>query len=212
MNFGFNSNIRLGTAVYHVQSEDRGAAHPFLDTVVYLAGRVIYKRSNSYEQFAGSMESQSLEKTLHERLTQQHRDVIAELEAGTLPILGKEIAAPAEDAPNTQDRLDLRLSNPESWFADGNVILKIELREGNSTQKIGDADIQAFLEHHRRRTPCADASTDSQGFATLKFAMPADAQVGSALVIRATDGTRYGELRFRLKSKAAEPHPAPGGR
>ena len=49
MNFGFNSNVRIGDAMYHVQTEDRGPSHPFLDTVVYMAGRVIYKRSTSYQ-------------------------------------------------------------------------------------------------------------------------------------------------------------------
>jgi len=49
MNFGFNSNVRVGDAVYHVQTEDRGPSHPFLDTVVYVAGRVVHKRSSSYQ-------------------------------------------------------------------------------------------------------------------------------------------------------------------
>ena len=49
MNFGFNSNVRVGSDTFHVQTEDRGPSHPFLDTVVYLSGRVVYKRSASYE-------------------------------------------------------------------------------------------------------------------------------------------------------------------
>ncbi len=38
MNFGFNSNVRVGDVMYHVQTEDRGPSHPFLDTVVYHGG------------------------------------------------------------------------------------------------------------------------------------------------------------------------------
>ena len=52
MNFGFNSNVNVGSTTYHVQTEDRGPSHPFLDTVVYLAGQVVYKRSTSYKDFA----------------------------------------------------------------------------------------------------------------------------------------------------------------
>ena len=79
MNFGFNSNVRIGDAVFHVQTEDRGPSHPFLDTVVYLAGRVIYKRSTSYEKFASGVQAETLAQKLHERLALQHREVIAEL-------------------------------------------------------------------------------------------------------------------------------------
>jgi hypothetical protein len=207
MNFGFNSNVRVGNSTYHVQSEDRGAAHPFIDTVVYLAGRVLYKRSTSYEPSAGNVDAVASTQKLHERLAQQHREVIAELEAGTLPIQSKETAPrPVENAAPS-DHLDLRLLNPESWLAKGNVVLEIELCEGNSKQRIGDADVQACLEHERRRIPCAELRTDAKGCATLKFSLPPNVAEGFALVVRATDGSRYGELRFRLKTKPLEKSP-----
>ncbi len=60
MNFGFNSNVRAGESLYHVQTEDRGPSHPFLDTVVYEAGRVIYKRSTSYADFATATKADDL--------------------------------------------------------------------------------------------------------------------------------------------------------
>jgi hypothetical protein len=210
MNFGFNSNVRVGDVMYHVQTEDRGPSHPFLDTVVYMSGRVMYKRSTGYEKLSIGTNSKALAEKLHERLAQQHREVIAELEAGTLPIQGKEKAPPvAEDATETEDGLDLRLTNPKSWFAAGNVTFEIELCGRNSKQRIGDADVQACLEHERQRIPCAEAHTDSKGCATLKFPMPPNVAEGSSLVVRATDGSRYGELRFRLKSKPRDKTPAP---
>jgi hypothetical protein len=216
MNFGFNSNVRVGSDTFHVQTEDRGPSHPFLDTVVYLSGRVVYKRSDSYEQFASGMEAESLAKKLHERLAQQHHEVIAELEAGTLSILGKEKVPPtmqsAEDTGNKgdpHDGLDLRLTNPKSWFAAGNVALEIELRMKNSKVPVGDADVQAFLEFEKRRIPCAEVRTNAEGRAMLKFPIQPNATDGASLVVRATDGTRYGELRFRLKAKPLDNKPSP---
>jgi hypothetical protein len=98
MNFGFNSNVRVGNATYHVQTEDRGPSHPFLDTVVYVAGRVVYKRSTSYEDFVGGAYPDSLDQKLHDLLARQHRDVIAELEAGTIPVSVEEKAPAAATA------------------------------------------------------------------------------------------------------------------
>jgi hypothetical protein len=209
MNFGFNSNVRVGKALYHVQTEDRGPTHPFLDTVVYMSGRVVHKRSTSYEQFAVGIESQDLAQKLHERLSQQHREVIAELEAGAIPAPAKEKVTPAAEKSAASDRFDLRLLNPQSWFTAGNVILQIELCDGNSKRPVGGADLEACLELERARTPCAEARTDTKGRATLKFPMPANVAEGSSLVVRATDGTRLGELRFKLKAKPREKTPAP---
>lgn len=216
MNFGFNSNVRVGSATYHVQTEDRGPSHPFLDTVVYMAGRVVYKRSTNYKKFASGVVPESLEKKLHERLAQQHHEVIAELEAGTLPVDGRKKAAPAAASAakiaDKNEALDLRLTNAKSWFAAGNAILEIELREKNSGQPVSDADIEACLEHDKQRIPCADACTDANGCATLKFAMPPNVEEGSSLVVRAANGSRRGELRFRLKSKPHDKTPAPVSR
>src|ERR1017187_6292841 len=137
MNFGFNSNVRVGDTMYHVQTEDRGPSHPFLDTVVYMAGRVIYKRSASYEQFASGTEAEILAEKLHERLARQHREVIAELEAGAIPAHSEVKPHPAGEDAGLHDGLDLRLTNPKSWFAAGTVTLEIELSVKNSKVPVG---------------------------------------------------------------------------
>ncbi len=77
MNFGFNSNVRSRDKLYHVQTEDRGPSHPFLDTVVYEAGRVIYKRKISYEDFLQATSAEDLPRLLKERIAQQHQQPAA---------------------------------------------------------------------------------------------------------------------------------------
>jgi hypothetical protein len=207
MNFGFNSNVRVGEALFHVQTEDRGPSHPFLDTVVYLSGRVIHKRSTSYQQFAAGVDEKVLAEKLHERLAQQHREVIAQLEAGTITIPGK--AAPVAQNAEGEEGLVLALLNPKTWFTAGVVLLEISLQEKLSRKQIADAEVQVFLEHEKHRTACADTRTDSKGLATLKFPMPANVPDGSSLVVRAADNYLLGELRFRLKSRPQEKKPVP---
>ena len=51
---GFNSDVRVGEQVFHVQTEDRGPAHPVFDTMVYQNGMVLYRRASNYESFAAS--------------------------------------------------------------------------------------------------------------------------------------------------------------
>jgi hypothetical protein len=214
MNFGFNTNVRVGDAMYHVQTEDRGPSHPFVDTVVYLSGRVVYKRSTNYLEFAAGLKATDLAAKLRELLAAQHREVTAELEAETLALHGNEPARRVPDrvpeaVETAEDDLDLRLTNPQSWFSAGRVNFEIKLSEKRSKKGVDGADVEACLEHEKRRIPCAEVRTDADGCATLKFSMPPKISEGTSLVVRARDGVRFAQLRFLLKSKAVEKSPAP---
>jgi len=91
MSFGFNSNVRVGEIVYHVQTEQRGKDAAVIDTVVYLSGRVIHRLKTpvvggqvsgaSDTQRAGNDESQQV----REQVERQHQAIVAQLESGALP-------------------------------------------------------------------------------------------------------------------------------
>jgi hypothetical protein len=213
MNFGFNSNVRVGDAVYHVQTEDRGPSHPFLDTVVYVAGRVVHKRSSSYQDLTGgAAKGEALAKQLHERLSQQHHEVMAQLEAGTLPLHGPE-GPPVKVVPAASKKeLEIHLLNPKSWLASGNATLEVELRKKGSDQAIRGAEAVVFLEGNQDRATSTHARTDAEGRATLKFPLPAAIAEGTALVIRATTGALQGELRFLLKARSGDKTPTPSAK
>ncbi len=80
MSSGFNTDVRAGERVFHVQTEDRGPAHFVIDTAVYLAGRVVLRRSADYTDFAAS--SDFTPESLRRRVEDQHRKLIEELRAG----------------------------------------------------------------------------------------------------------------------------------
>jgi hypothetical protein len=208
MNFGFNSNVSVGNAVYHVQTEDRGPAHPYVDTVVYVSGRVVHKLSTGYLNFVGGTPMEDLAEQLHDLLANQHRAVIAKLEAGTLEFSTNTDAPPVVAATGSREGLDVVLLNPESWLKSGDVTLEVELRRRGSGEQIGAADIESFLESGKDRTVPVGTRSDAAGRATLRFSLPSTVADGTALVIRATDGSLYGELRFRLKAKRQVTVPA----
>jgi hypothetical protein len=213
MNFGFNSNVRVGKNVYHVQTEDRGPSHPFLDTVVYVAGRVVHKRTASYEDLTGgAAEGEVLAKQLHERLSQQHHEVMAQLEAGTLQFIEHEGAPVKKAATASATGIDIHLLNPKSWLASGTATLEVELREKDSTKVVGGAEIVGFLEGKEGPAATSHTYADAKGRATLIFKLPSVVADGSALVIRATSGALRAELRFRLKAKGHGTDPAPSSK
>ncbi len=82
MSSGFNTDVRVGERVYHVQTEDRGPSRPVIDTMVYWNGRVVHRRNCSYKHFAESTEFTA--EGLRERVEEQHRCVIEDLRSGVL--------------------------------------------------------------------------------------------------------------------------------
>jgi len=82
MSSGFNTDVRVGERVYHVQTEDRGPNRPVIDTMVYQNGRVVHRRNSNYGHFLDSPEFTPEE--LRERVEEQHRCVIEDLRAGNL--------------------------------------------------------------------------------------------------------------------------------
>ena len=77
MSSGFNTDVQIGSQVFHVQTEDRGPAHPVIDTVVYQNGRVLHRRSSNYRHFVESDEFNH--EGLRDRVEEQHRSVIEDL-------------------------------------------------------------------------------------------------------------------------------------
>ncbi len=82
MIFGFNTEVRIGNNVFHVQTEDHGAQKHLLETTVYMGGRLVHRRKVSYEELLDSPNFSETE--VRSRLEDQHRAVIEELRSGAL--------------------------------------------------------------------------------------------------------------------------------
>jgi sulfur carrier protein len=91
MSFGFNTNVRVGEIVYHVQTEQRGADHAVIDTVVYVSGRVIHRVKTQVVDAniprVGDAERAPNNESpeIRAQVERQHQSIIAQLESGALP-------------------------------------------------------------------------------------------------------------------------------
>ncbi len=81
MNLGHSSNVQVGETLYHIQTEDRGADHPFIDTTVYASGRLLHRRTTSYYDVLNT--DGDLQEILRQRVEDQHHSVIEELRSGS---------------------------------------------------------------------------------------------------------------------------------
>jgi hypothetical protein len=198
MSSGFNTDVRVGAHVFHVQTEDRGPGHPVIDTTVYQNGRVLHRRSSDYQQFAASAEFSA--DALRRRVEDQHRVVIQELRAGPL---GAEITAGIDRADHAGG-IQVQLLNPGSWLSAGNVSLDVEILGRADRQPQAGAQVEASIEGALRDSQHVGTS-DSEGRVRIQFPLPPLGKGDLALVIYARADAGAGELRFTMRSRAKTP-------
>lgn len=204
MPFGHNSNVTVAGDTYHVQTEERGAAHALIDTTVYLRGRVLHRRTNSFSDLLPL--NSDREQALKLRVDTQHRSVVDEIRSGklrlTVPSLAKtqgQTPAPAESAA----AIHLELLNAKTWLTGKRALLQIAVND-RGHNPVERATVMARVEGAVE--PAAFSSeTGSLGRANLEFDMPPLAGPEVALVIEAYKGKARAHLRFQLRAKPRVP-------
>ncbi|HYX25988.1 MAG TPA: hypothetical protein VFC23_17670, partial [Thermoanaerobaculia bacterium] len=71
---GYNTDVRHGEVVFHVQTEDKGTANPFIESLVYVGGQVLASKRASYADLLAEGRE---EKEIVAFMDHQHRTMIA---------------------------------------------------------------------------------------------------------------------------------------
>ncbi len=201
MVFGHNTNLTVGDTRYHVQTEDRGAAHATIETTVYNQGRLIHKRKLEYRDWLPLDRAKEI--ALKQRLDEQHRAVMEELKSGalTLPASAEKPARQAAVAagPASGPKLRLRIQNPADWLKARHASLRVRVTDdlGNPIAK---AQVVARMEGTEAPVEVGGL-TDGEGATTLEFDMPKFVVADPLLIVDAKWGPVIGRLRMQLKAK-----------
>lgn len=85
MRTGFNTELKHGDTLYHVQTEDKDLASPVIETLVYVGGRILDAFRTSYEKGLG-------DEKIDLMLEKQHRTMMKKVKSGayTLATAKKE--------------------------------------------------------------------------------------------------------------------------
>ncbi len=76
---GFNSDVKYRGLVYHVQTEDKGAENPLIETLIYKGGEILASRRLPY---ADLLEEENKEKAISRLMEEQHNSMILEVKRG----------------------------------------------------------------------------------------------------------------------------------
>jgi hypothetical protein len=76
---GFNTDIKHGSRVFHVQTEDKGMENPFVESLVYVGGEIIASKKTPYSD---SVKNGGGASGVQEMMESQHRKMIAAVQRG----------------------------------------------------------------------------------------------------------------------------------
>jgi hypothetical protein len=204
MPFGHNSSVTIAGDTFHVQTEERGATQALIDTTVYLRGRVLHRRTNSFKDLLPL--NADREEALKLRVDKQHRSVVDELRSGKLHLAGSGDAKAQAQAAAPVDStaaLHLELLNAKTWLSGKRAMLQIAVND-HASKPVDHATVMARVEGAAE--PAAfSAETNLLGRAKLEFDMPPLAGSEVALVIEASKGRARAHLRFQLRAKPRVP-------
>jgi hypothetical protein len=192
MIFGFNTDVKHGETVYHVQSEAR-ENELLLQTQVFVRGRCIGKRATSYadDRETGGFGDQQKEQILRD----QHRLVLDSIRDGRLDaVLDKRDTAESLAAIK---ELDVHWLNADSVHSDRSLNVRLRVTDG------GTAAPGARLTVRFARPDAApfyrQVMTDSSGDAEMKIDMEESSLPDSSLLVQASYSGRTTTRKFRLR-------------
>jgi hypothetical protein len=198
MSIGFNSKVQCTGGLYDVQTEDRGAARPFIDTLVVLSGQVLHRRSVSYSDLLASGAADQT--VLRGRAERQHREILEALRSGSLPLQDAVSAA--------STAIQVKLLNATGWLVKGKVTLEIEVLTRAGGEAVSDAEVEARIEGTGDALARFLGKSDARGRLRLEFALPPLTDSGPvALVISVRAGSAQDQLRYNLKATPTAPLP-----
>lgn len=192
--FGFNTDVKVGKTVFHVQTEDRGAGNPVLDTTIYMKGRVLAKRTNSYRSFLDSPDFNEAE--LHAMLEVQHKRIIEEVRAGQLAEMAGLEAKPA--APSG---ISVQLLNPATFLKGTTAALEVAVSRREGGKPLPGASVRVLLHTGTPNPFQFETPTDAEGKAALQFHMPRLGPGGAELVIQAASPEGQDEIKYSLRPR-----------
>ena len=199
MNLGFNTEVRSGEKICHVQTEVRGLAYPVIETLVYVHGQIFHRRSQDCADLAAPADRE--EDALRPRVEDQHRAVIADIRAGAISF---EVGDDDSPKAGTPSGIEVQLLNPASWVSAGTATLEIEVLSRENRQALPGVRIEVALEGTQGPI-CFTGRSDERGRAQLSFPMPRLGPGGAELIIRAESDRGADEVRYALRPK---PRPA----
>jgi len=195
MIFGFNTDVKYGDTVYHVQSEAR-ANDLLLQTQVFVKGHCIGKRAASYADHV--TRPGFSEENMHEMLKAQHRLVLDAVKEGKV----EGIIDLKNEIQDVDGRgLSLKWTNPDVVLEGRTVTLKFTVSDAGKLVAGATVRSRPFLPDEADLA--TQGNTDGAGALALEVTLDEHALQEGAVIIQATHADKSATRKFRLRKASS---------
>jgi hypothetical protein len=191
MIFGFNTDVKHGDTIYHVQSEARESEH-LLQTQVFVRGRCVGKKAISYANSALDASFGDAQK--EQQLRDQHRNVLEAIREGKLDNVLDH--AESETLAAIKE-LDVQWENAASVHSERGLIMKMRVTEGG----VALPDVRLTFRFARPDAApfYTQTVTDSGGGAEISVEVEESALPDSSVMVQASHDGRTVTRKFLLR-------------
>lgn len=205
---GYNTDVRHGNRVFHVQTEDKGLANPKIETLIYVGGEILDNYRSSYEDLLAT--AAISEPIIQERMDEQHRAVIRDIKNGKYDLTPPDLLEQQafNDRPLDQaileflqqegdvDTLELVLDQPMRPVFGAPFRVQIQARLCQSQAPVAGAEVAVKLVSSLKKAAGLLAGrTDSRGRFLGDVQIPPSQPGQCAVVVSCTSDQGFDEVK-----------------
>ena len=210
---GFNTDVEYNDHVYHVQTEDKGAGNPVLETLIYRGGEILATRRTSYADLIAAGRPDP--RRVAERLEAQHQRMVLNVRQGRYdPDGGKpfgsgiisdrsldQVVLEHLEAEKTGEKIRATV-DPVPVFAEGErVELSLRVSGEITGRALSDARVAAtLLTPLEKPVSLAEGKTDEQGTFRAAMRLPRlEEGMEGVVLVRVIRGEESVELKWPVR-------------
>lgn len=205
---GYNTDVRHGNRIFHVQTEDKGLSNPKIETLIYVGGEILDSYRSSYEDLLAAPPIS--EGVIQNRMDEQHRAVIRDIKNGkydlTPPDLVEQQAfndRPLDHAileflqqEGDVDTLELVLDQPMKPVFGNPFRLRIKARLCQSQNPVTGAEVSVKLVSSlKKATSLLSGKTNGEGLFSGDVQLPPSQPGQCAVVVSCTSDQGFDEVK-----------------
>ena len=212
---GYNTDVRHGNRIFHVQTEDKGLSNPRIETLIYVGGEILDSYRSSYEDLlAGSPIEDGV---LQARMDEQHRAIIRDIKNGKYDLTPPDLLEKQafNDRPLDQaileflqqdgevDTLELVLDQPLRPVFGMSCPIRVRARLCNSQSPVPGAEVTLKLVSSlKKATGLLSGRTDGEGLFVGAVQLPPSQPGQCAVVLNCTSEHGFDEVKATVVTGA----------
>ncbi|MBI2817874.1 MAG: hypothetical protein HYX72_13145 [Acidobacteria bacterium] len=192
MIFGFNTDVHVNDTTYHVQTEDRGAKKPIVDSMIYVGGKIVDRVRTPYD--VGTVPQAEIEAMVRN----QHRQLVEAIRSGELV----PPSAPPPEPTADPSGYGIRLMNPREISMYGQFRFELCVWDRTKAAPAPGASLMLKWLDGTEEFQSLSLQTDENGAAVAWFPEPATPRE-MTLLVYATGGNTREVAKFRILPNSA---------